>query len=83
MNTPIFNTIRALILIICLNFSGKPTPTNLYPKRETWTDRNYNTIMTILITLLILLILALFITLCFVFAGNTEANTYYYHMGDI
>jgi len=84
MNTPILNTIKTIILIVCLSLVDKPTTTtNLYPKKETWTEKHYNTIMTILVALLLIFIMALFITMCFAFSGNTEANTYYYHMGDL
>lgn len=88
MNTPILNTIRTIILIICLNClnlsNHKPTPIRLHPKpKETWTQRNYGLIMAVLISILIILTMALFITMCFAFTGNTEANQYYYHMGDI
>lgn len=84
MNTPILNMIKTIILVVCLNLSNeKQTPATLYPKKETWAQRNYSTIMTVLVSILLILLMALFISICFALNGKTEANTYYYHMGDL
>ena len=48
MNTPILNMIKTIILVVCLNLSNeKQTPATLYNKKETWAQRNYNTIMKV------------------------------------
>ena len=78
MNLQIIRTLIMLIISSFAIFNTKPEPVRL-EKKETWTQRNYNTIMTILFTILIILIMGLFITVCFALTG-TEANTYYYHL---
>lgn len=69
-----------MIILISLGIYNKtPTPVRL-AKKESWSERNYGLIMTVLFSILLILVMALFITLCFAFTGNTEANQYYYHM---
>jgi len=81
MNLQIIRTLIMLIISSFAIFNTKPEPVRL-AKKETWTQRNYNLIMAVLFTILIILIMGLFITVCFAFAGNTEANIYYYHLNE-